>query len=203
MWKFERIYRELLLRSLHQTPLVHQEDVASSCRVSLGLVNKIVKKLTIANAVEATRTGIRILSPARLLNLWAAERNLNKDIWQAFRLDPTAEAERDLPKDTLLTAFSAWFKTSDRKPAEYDRLYFYVTNKENFSQWLNYRKQKTRKINPNIFALFVEDDHLAETSQKGIVCTPQIYVDIYSINGPEAAPFLRDITTEIPNLSLW
>jgi hypothetical protein len=203
LWKFERIYRELLLRSLRQATLAYQEDIASTCNVSLGLVNKIVKKLTAANAVEATRTGVRILSPARLLNLWAAERNLSKDIWQAFRLDPTAEAERDLPKDTLLTAFSAWFKTSDRKPAEYDRLYFYVTNKENFSQWLNYRKQKTRKINPNIFALFVEDDHLAETSQKGIVCTPQIYVDIYSINGPEAAPFLRDITTEIPNLSLW
>ena len=203
MWKFERIYRELLLRSLRQATLVYQEDIALTCNVSLGLVNKIIKKLTIANAVEATRTGVRVLSPARLLNLWAAERNLNKDIWQAFRLDPTTEAERDLPKDTLLTAFSAWFKTSGRKPAEYDRLYFYVTNKENFNQWLNFRKQKTRKVNPNTFALFVEDDHLIQTSKKGIVCTPQIYADIYSINGPEAAPFLRDITTELPSLSLW
>ena len=202
MWKFERIYRELLLRSLHHDSLVHQEDVASSCRVSLGLVNKTVKKLTKANAVEATRTGVRVLSPARLLNLWAAERNLNKDVWQAFRLDPIAEAERDLPKDTLLTAFSAWFKTSGRKPAEYDRLYFYVTNKENFNQWLNFRKRKMRRVNPNVFALFVDDYHLIQTSEKGIVCTPQIYVDTYSINGPEAAPFLRDITTEIPSLSL-
>jgi hypothetical protein len=182
---------------------VHQEDLASTCNVSLGLVNKVVKKLTIANAVEATRTGVRVLSPARLLNLWAAERSLNKDIWQAFRLDPAAEAERDLPKDTLLTAFSAWFRTSGRKPAEYDRLYFYVTNKENFNQWLKYRKQKTRMVNPNIFALFAEDDHLIQTSKKGIVCTPQIYVDTYSINGPEAPPFLRDITTEFPSLSLW
>jgi hypothetical protein len=203
LWKFERIYRELLLRSLRQATLVHQEDIASTCNVSLGLVNKIVNKLTIANAVEATRTGVRVLSPARLLNLWAAERNLNKDIWQAFRLDPTEEAERGLPKDTLLTAFSAWFKTSGRKPAEYDRLYFYVTNKENFNQWLSFRKRKTRTVNPNILALFADDDHLIQTSKKDIVCTPQIYVDVYSINGPEAAPFLRDITTEFPSLSLW
>ena len=202
MWKFERIYRELLLRSLRQATLVYQEDIALTCKVSLGLVNKTVRKLTTANAVEATRTGVRVLSPARLLNLWAAERNLNKDIWQAFRLDPTTEAERDLPKDTLLTAFSAWFKTSGRKPAEYDRLYFYVTNKENFNQWLNFRKRKTRITHPNIFALFVDDNHLIQTSKKGIVCTPQIYADTYSINGPEAAPFLRDITTEIPSLSL-
>jgi hypothetical protein len=203
MMKFQRIYRELLLSSLNQISHVHQEDIASRCQVSLGLVNKTTKKLTEAKAAEATRTGVRVLSPARLLNLWAAERNLNRDIWQAFRLDPVTEAERNLPKDTLLTAFSAWFKASGRKPAEYDRLYFYVANKDDFNQWLNYRKQKTRTTNPNIFALHVDDNHLIQTSNKGIVCTPQIYADIYSINGPEAAPYLRDITTELPSLSLW
>jgi len=203
LWKFERIYRELLLNSLNEVSLVHQEYIASKCQVSLGLVNKTVKKLTEAQAIEATRTGVRVLSPARLLNLWAAERNLNKDTWQSFRLDPITETEKDLPKDTLLTAFSAWYKTSSRRPAEYDRLYFYVTNKENFNQWLNYRKQKTRNVNPNTFALFVEDNQLTQTSEKGIVCIPQIYVDIYSINGPEAAPYLRDITTVYPTLSPW
>jgi hypothetical protein len=203
LWKFERIYRELLLNSLQQITLVHQKDIASKCQVSLGLVNKTVKKLTLAQAVEPTRTGVRVLSPARLLNLWAAERNLHKDLWQSFRLDPVAGAEKDLPKDTLLTGFSAWFKTSNRKPAEYDRLYFYVTNKENFNHWLSFRKKKTRNVNPNIFALIAEDKHLIQTSKKGIVCTPQIYVDIYSINGPEAAPFLRDITTVHPALNPW
>jgi len=203
MWKFERIYRELLLNSLSHVTHVHQEDIAKRCDVSLGLVNKTIKKLTAAKAVEATRTGVRVLSPARLLNLWAAERNLNKETWQAFRLDPIAETERNLPKDTLFTAFTAWCKISGRKPAEYDRLYFYVTNKENFNNWLSYRKQKTRKTNPNTFALFVEDNHLIETSKRGIVCLPQIYVDIYSINGPEAAPYLRDITTVYPSLSPW
>jgi len=203
LWKFERIYRELLLNSLDQVTLVHQEDIASKCEVSLGLVNKTVKKLTNAKAVEATRTGVRVLSPARLLNLWAAEHNLNKDLWQFFRLDPVTEAEKALPKDTLLTAFSAWFKTSSRKPAEYDRVYFYVANKEDFNHWLSFRKKEIRTTNPNIFALVAEDEHLIRTSKKGIVCTPQIYVDIYSINGPEAAPFLRDITTVHPTLTPW
>jgi len=84
VWRFEKIYRELLLCSLHQVSLVHQEDIASKCGVSLGLVNKTVKKLEAAMAVEATRSGVRVLSPARLLNLWAAERDLSKDIWEAF-----------------------------------------------------------------------------------------------------------------------
>jgi len=203
LWKFERIYRELLLCSLHKVSSVHQEDVALKCKVSLGLVNKTVKKLTEAMAVEATRDGVRTLSPARLLNLWAAERNLHRDVWQSFRLDPITEVEKNLPKDALLTAFSAWFKLSGRKPAEYDRLYFYVTNKENFEWWLSFRKTKIRKVNPNIFALYVDDEHLTQSSEKGIVCIPQVYVDTYSINGPEAPPYLRDITTAYPSLSLW
>ena len=78
--KFERIYRELLLCSLRDVSLVRQENVASECAVSLGLVNKTVRKLEVAMAVEATRRGVRVLSPARLLNLWATERDLGKDV---------------------------------------------------------------------------------------------------------------------------
>jgi len=203
MWKFERIYRELLLCSLRQVSLVHQEDLASKCKVSLGLVNKTMKKLERAMAVEATRNGVRVLSPARLLNLWAAERNLSKDVWQAFRLDPVTEVEKNLPKDALVTAFSAWVTVSGRKPAEYDRVYFYVTNRETFNLWLDFRKKKIRKTNPNVFALYVNDKHLLASSEKGVVSVPQIYADIYSINGPEAPPFLRDIARAYPSLSIW
>jgi hypothetical protein len=167
------------------------------------LVNKTVKKLEAALSVEATRYGVRVLSPARLVNLWAAERDLSKDVWQQFRLDPITEVEKSLSADTLLTAFSAWFITSGRKPAEYDRVYFYVTNKDHFNLWLSTREKKIRKTNPNVFALHVDDEHLIRSSEKGVVCVPQIYVDIYSINGPEAAPFLRDIVTTHPSLSLW
>jgi len=203
MRKFERLYRELLLSSLNRFSIVHQKDLASKCHLSLGLVNKTVKKLEKAMAVEATRKGVRILSPARLLNLWAAERNVGGDVWQSFRLDPLSEVEQGLPRDTLITAFSAWSLLSGRRLAEYYRLYFYVTNKESFNFWLSFRKEKIRKTNPNVFALYVDDEHLLQSSEKGVVCVPQIYVDTYSVNGPEAPPFLRDIIQTFPDLSLW
>jgi hypothetical protein len=201
--KFERIYRELLLCSLREVSLVRQEDVASECEVSLGLVNKTVKKLEVAMAVEATRSGVRVLSPARLLNLWAAERDLGKDVWQSFRLDPVAEVEKDLPRDVLTTGFSGWFSVSGRRPAEYDRLYFYVTDMESFESWFGFRKSRVRRVNPNVFVLCVDDEHLVRSSKKGVVCVPQVYVDIYSADGPEASPFLRDIALVYPSLSLW
>jgi hypothetical protein len=201
--KFERIYRELLLSSLREVSLVRQEDISSGCAVSLGLVNKIVRKLEVAMAVEATRRGVRVLSPARLLNLWAAERDLGRDVWQSFRLDPVAEVEKDLPRDVLATGFSGWFSVSGRRPAEYDRLYFYVTDVESFESWFGFRKTRVRKVNPNVFVLCVDDEHLVRSSEKGVVCVPQVYVDIYSADGPEASPFLRDIALVHPSLSLW
>jgi len=182
---------------------VHQEDIASECGVSLGLVNKTVRKLEAAMAVEATRMGVRVLSPARLLNLWAAERDLGKDVWQSFRLDPVAEVEKNLPRGVLITGFSGWFNVSGRKPAEYDRLYFYVTDTENFDSWLSFRKSRVRRVNPNVFVLRVDDEHLVRSSEKGVVCVPQLYVDIYSVNGPATSPFLRDIALVYPSLSLW
>jgi hypothetical protein len=201
--KFERIYRELLLCSLREVSLVRQEDVALECEVSLGLVNKTVRKLEVAMAVEATRSGVRVLSPARLLNLWAAERDLGKDVWQSFRLDPVAEVEKDLPRDVLTTGFSGWFSVSGRRPAEYDRLYFYVTDMESFESWFGFRKSRVRRVNPNVFVLCVDDEHLVRSSKKGVVCVPQVYVDIYSADGPEASPFLRDIALVYPSLSPW
>ena len=201
--KFERIYRELLLCSLREVSLVRQEDISRACEVSLGLVNKTVRKLEVAMAVEATRRGVRVLSPARLLNLWAAERDLGKDVWQSFRLDPIVEVEKDLPRGVLLTGFSGWFTVSRRRPAEYDRLYFYVTDLENFELWFGFRKSGVRKVNPNIFVLRVDDKHLIRSSEKGAVCVPQVYVDVYSADGPEASPFLRDIALVYPSLSLW
>ncbi len=203
MRKFERVYRELLLCSLRAVSLVHQEDIASECAVSLGLVNKTVKKLEVAMAVEATRSGVRVLSPARLLNLWAAERDLGKDVWRSFRLDPVADVEKDLRQDVLATGFSGWFNVSGRRPAEYDRLYFYVTDMESFESWFGFRKSRVRKVNPNVFVLRVDDEHLVHSSEKGVVCVPQVYVDIYSADGPEASPFLRDIALVYPSLSLW
>lgn len=132
MRKFERIYRELLLSSLREVSLVRQENISSECAVSIGLVNKTVKKLEEAMAVEATRKGVRMLSPARLLNLWATERDLNRDVWRMFRLDHVMDVERDSPRGALMTGFSGWVMASRRMPADYDRVYFYVTDKDDF-----------------------------------------------------------------------
>lgn len=201
--KTERIYRELLLHSLSGASSVKQEEMSASCKVSLGLVSKTVKKLEAALAVEATRHGVRVLSPARILNLWAIERRLSRDIVYAFRIDPLEQVERKLPHASILTAFSAWCASSGRRPAEYSRLYFYISDREEFERWFGFRKARARKTNPNVFVLQADDPHLLLASKGGVAPVPQIYVDIYAIGGPEAPPYLQDMIKTHPELSPW
>jgi DNA-binding Lrp family transcriptional regulator len=203
MMLIERIYRELLLSALMGLSRVKQKDLAERCGVSLGLVNKAVRKLELAGAIEPTRQGVRILSPPRILNLWATERRLTKDVLFSFRADPLEKVERELPSDAILTAFSAWVSLSGSRPAEYSRIYFYIQDERGFERWLGFRRGDIRKTNPNVFALRGGDPHLMATSRGGIAPIPQIYVDIYSIEGPEAPPYLRDITQAHPELALW
>jgi len=201
--KFEAIYREILLASMRGLDTVQQKAIALTAGVSLGMTNKVVRKLEESSAVEAGSRGVRILAPGRILNLWATERHFRNEIWRAFRIDDVQGAERDLPPSIILTAFPAWVRLGSRRPAEYSRLHFYVTNEPVFESWMRFRESKIRKTNPNIFALTVDDHHLVATSTHGLACVPQVYVDVYAANGPEAQPFLRDIISSHPVLGLW
>lgn len=203
MRKFEAVCREILLASMRGQDTIWQKAVAGTTGVSIGMTNKAVRKLEEASCVEAGPRGLRVLSPGRILNLWATERRLLREVWRSFRIDDLARVERDLPPDVILTAFAGWAADANRRPAEYSRVHFYVTDKAQFESWIKLRQDRIRKTNPNIFALDVHDPHLIRTSSRGVACIPQIYVDTYSVDGPEAQPFLRDIIASFPSLALW
>lgn len=203
MMKTERIYRELLLLALSRVTKVRQTDLAEKCGVSLGLTNKTIAKLEAAGAVEATKRGVRILSPPRILNLWAAERRVARDVIDSFRIDPLERVEKELPRGAVLTGFSGWSSLTGSRPAEYSRVYFYIANRSDYEEWFEFRRARARKTNPNVFVLLTDDQHLLSSSKRGIAPVPQLYVDIYSIGGPEAPPYLKDILEAHPELSLW
>ncbi len=203
MRKFEAVYREILLTSMRGQDTVQQRLIAEATGVSIGMTNKVVRKLERAWCVEAGPRGLRVLSPGRILNLWATERYLQADVWRSFRMDDLTRIERDLPPNVILTAFSGWAAHAKRRPADYGRVHFYVTDKPQFEAWMKFRQDMIRKTNPNVFALDGLGSHLVRTSSGGVACVPQIYVDTYAANGPEAQPFLRDITASFPDLALW
>jgi hypothetical protein len=183
--------------------LIQQKAIAEATGVSLGMTNKVVRKLEQASSVEAGPRGLRILSPGRILNLWATERRFESELWRSFRVDDLDSFERDLPADVILTGFPAWVRLAGKRPAEYGSVHFYITDRARFASWMKLREPRIRKTNPNVFALAVDDHHLLATSSHGLACVPQVYVDIYGADGPAAPPFLRDITASFPSLGLW
>jgi len=201
--KFEAVYREILLASMRGQDSVQQKVVAEVTGVSIGMTNKVVRKLEQASCVEAGPRGLRLLSPGRMLNLWATERRLQGEVWRSFRMDDPMTLHTNLSREVILTAFSGWAVLAKRRPADYSRIHFYVTDKTGFDAWMRFRRDKIRKTNPNIFALDVHDPHLIRTSSGGVACVPQLYVDTYSVDGPEAQPFLKDIIASFPSLGLW
>ena len=118
-------------------------------------------------------------------------------------MDDPMTVHTNLPRDVILTAFSGWAAQAKRRPADYSRIHFYVTDRTGFDAWMRFRRDKIRKTNPNIFALDVHDPHLIRMSSRGVACVPQLYVDTYSVDGPEAQPFLKDIIASFPSLGLW
>jgi len=199
--KTERVYREIVLNSLGGRDTVLQRDLASRCGVSIGLVNKVVRKLELARSLEATPRGVRILSPARVLNLWAAQRLISQDIVDSFRFDPISKLATELMPSFIVTGCHAWSILQRSRPAEYSDIYFYTGARREYSSWR--ARRRIRKTNPNVFALKHDDPHLLQTSSKGLAPVPQIYVDIYSAGGPWAAPFLKDIAEKFPSLGMW
>lgn len=201
MRKTERVYREIILNSLGGNDTILQRDLASRCRVSIGLVNKVIHKLEAARSVEATPRGVRILSPARVLNLWAAQRTISQDIADSFRFDPLSQLARELKPSFIVTGCHAWAILQRSRPAEYSEIYFYIGARSEYRSWR--ARRRIRKTNPNVFALKHDDPHLLQASSKGVAPVPQIYVDIYSAGGPWAAPFLKDIVEKYPSLEMW
>ena len=79
MKKYERIYREILNGILNKKEKFSQLELSKKCYVSIGLVNKTLKKLKEIGAVEIFPMQFRILDTSKIIFDWATKRNLNKE----------------------------------------------------------------------------------------------------------------------------
>ncbi len=197
MKAYERIYREILIKALEKKERFTQLGLSKECNVSLGLVNKTIKKLAEIGAIQIMPMGFSIIDTSRILFGWAAKRNMKKDIKEAYSIDmPVFEIEKELP--FILTAYSAWRLLTQSVPFDYSEVYVYVQkNEENlFRLWL---KDKPLAEEPkNLFVIFTNDLHLIKNSKKKIVPVPQIFVDIYGLAGMAPKYFLTEIMEKYP-----
>lgn len=201
MKKYERVYREILISLLDKKERFSQLELSKKCYVSLGLVNKVLKRLKEIGAVEIFPMQFRVLDASKILFDWATKRNINKDVEEKYSIDmETKEIEKSLP--FILTAYSGWRLLSKSVPFEYNQVYVYVPEgqKDLFRIWL--KDKPLTKGKENVFVIFTFDRHLIENSKKKIAPIPQIFVDIYSLAGIESKYFIKDILEKYPLFKL-
>ncbi len=197
MKKHERIYREILIQILNKKERFSQLELSKKCYVSLGLVNKTIKKLEEMGAVEIFPMQFHVLDASRIIWDWAAKRNIHKDISERYCLDmQTTKIEKSSP--FILTAYSGWRFVNKSIPFDYNHVYAYVpeSQRELLKIWLKDKPIKNGR--ENFFIIFTKDEHLIKNSPKKTAPVPQIFVDLYSLSELESRYFITDMLEKYP-----
>lgn len=198
--KTERIFREILIGVLEGKERFFQKEISQKCEISIGLVNKTIKKLELAGSLQIFKRGFSIIDPNKILLYWATRRNIQKEASGYYVKTSIEQIEKTLPSPVIFTAFSGWKLLKKRTPADYREIYVYVYENERkmIEEWL--KEKKPAKGPPNLFIIFTKDKHLVKNSKNNIAPLPQIFVDIYSISSMMGKYFLNDILEEYPQL---
>lgn len=187
MKKQERIFREILVGIQEKKKLFFQSEISRDCDVSLGLVNKTIKKIEQQGCIEKKVRGFYVINSKKIILYWASIRNLNNDIvYKTFYDKPVIEIEKMMPQG-MFTAYSGYKYRFKSVPSDYSEVFVYADKNE-----IEERFPKNNK-KPNIFVL-KSDKHLEKFKQVPI---PQLFVDLWNINTWYAQEFLKALEEKI------
>src|SRR5260370_18671194 len=84
-------------------------ELSAELGLPVSTIHKALERPRGIGAVRGSASGLRILDPKRLQLIWAAQRDLNKDIVYATRVPMTVnEIEARLPVSAIPTAYTAF-----------------------------------------------------------------------------------------------
>lgn len=184
MKKIERVYREILYRSLEEREReLTQKHLSTRCEVAIGTVNYALKPLEDMNAVEKKRKSFLVLDPKKILIYWASVRNLRGDIVYGTHSDKDIrQIEQEMPPCTF-TAYSGYKFRYGEPPAGYSEIWVYGEGdrvKERFPE------EEGKK---NVFVLEM-DGHLEKFDE---VPLAQLYVDLWNLDTWYASEFIKSL----------
>lgn len=140
-------------------------------------------------AVRGTAAGIRVLDPKRLQLLWAARRDLVRDVTYRTRVAlPVEDIESQLPEAAIPTAFTAFVTLVGRNVvADYEQVIIYADAHE------VKRRFGQRRGEPNLICL--EPDPLLHRYGP-VAPRPQVYADLFNLPSWQAQRFLEVLDRE-------
>ena len=193
MTKKEIIWREILISaSQNKKRKFTQKELAQKFHFSLSTVFNSLKTPRKIQAIEAGGRNFILRDPEKLLYLWAVQRNLDKDILYQTRVEKSvSEIEGLMPNSIIYGLYSAFRKRIQTLPADYDKVYVYIPEK-NLKEIQERFPEK--KGYPNLIVL-AADQFLKNYGQ--IAPLVQIYVDLWNVSEWYAKDYLAAIKEKL------
>jgi DNA-binding Lrp family transcriptional regulator len=190
--KWERVLRQILYLFYEENArFMKQKAIAETCGVSLGSVNPVMKKLDRLGAIEKKPLGFRVSDVGRIILYWANIRDLAQDITLRVNTGmPTEKIEETLPRDSILTAYSAFRKRFGKVIENHHEVHVYANAadiKRKFGEGAGAR---------NTIVVLKPDTHLSSLSEGGLVPIGQMYVDLWQLGTP-AKVFIDYLNTRM------
>ena len=188
--KIEAVWRHLLASAQDQgqrrTSLT---QLSAELGLPISTIHAALERPRSIGAVRGSAAGIRILDSRRLQLLWAARRDLQRDVVYSTRVArPVEDIEKDLPLGAIPTAFTAYVRRAGRNlVADFDQVVVYADRTE------MKRRFAPRRGEPNLIVL-EPDSLLAGYGQLAPQC--QVYSDLFNLPSWQAQRFLEALDRE-------
>jgi hypothetical protein len=187
----EIVWRHLLVQVIeHRRRRTTMLEIAHQLSLPLVTVHRSLERPRSMGVVEVTPRGVTLLDPHRLLLFWAAHRNLARDILLEASVDlPVSAIESALLPAFIPTAFTAYAARFGNNVASYARVHAYGDPAA-----LPADLPILEGGEPTLIVL--EPDPLL-ASYGRYAPLPQIYADLFNINGWQAPRFLDALDQQL------
>jgi hypothetical protein len=188
--KIEAVWRHMLVSALdrgeRRTSLT---QLSGELGLPISTIHAALERPRSIGAVRGSASGVRILDPKRLQLLWAARRDLQRDVVYATRVARAVdEIEADLPIAAIPTAFTAFVLRAGRNlVADYEQVAVYADGRDMM------RRFAPRRGEPNLIVL-EPDPLLAGYGRLAPQC--QVYADLFNLPSWQAQRFLEALDRE-------
>jgi hypothetical protein len=189
--KTEAVWRHLLVSAWDENRRrTSISDLSRDLELPASTVHQALERPRSIGAVRGNASGIRVLDARRLELLWAARRDLERDIVHATRVALSVrEIEVRLPASAIPTAYTAFVRHAGiNLIADYEQVVVYGSAAE------MRRRFPPRRGEPNLLVL--EPDPLL-MPYGPVAPRCQVYVDLFNLPTWQAQRFLAALDQEL------
>jgi len=165
-------------------------QLGAELNLPVSTIHKALERPRAIGAVRGSASGLRVLDPRRLQLLWAAQRDLKRDIVYATRVALTvSEIEARLQVSVIPTAYTAFVLHEGRNVvADYEQVVVYGDGNE-------VRRRFPRRRGPANLLILEPDPLLSRYGRVAPRC--QVYADLFNLPTWQAQRFLEALDREL------